>query len=110
MSRCADPTRRRRRLTPFGRADGGGVEHGRVVYVAPGKLLRLTSSLGPLQELGVRGNWTWQIAPNGQGSTVTMTYAVGGYAQGGLDALAGPVDQVLSQQVASLKAHAEKAR
>jgi uncharacterized protein YndB with AHSA1/START domain len=87
---------------------GGGIEHGRVVYVAPGSLLRLDTALGPLQELGVTGSMTWQIAPNGQGSRVTMTYAVGGYMPGGLDKLADPVDKVLAEQVALLKAHVEK--
>jgi len=87
---------------------GGGVEHGRVVNVAPGSLLRLDTALGPLQELGVTGRMTWQIAPNGQGSRVTMTYAVGGYVPGGLDKLADPVDKVLAEQVALLKAHVER--
>jgi uncharacterized protein YndB with AHSA1/START domain len=90
--------------------NGGGVEHGRVVNVAPGALLRLDGALGPLQELGVSGSMTWQIAASGQGSTLTMTYVVGGYAPGGLDKLAAVVDQVLSQQVGLLKAHAEKMR
>jgi uncharacterized protein YndB with AHSA1/START domain len=90
--------------------NGGGVEHGRVVNVVPGSLLRLATALGPLQELGVAGSMTWQIASSGQGqgSTVTMTYIVGGYAPGGLEKLAPLVDQVLSQQVQSLKAHLEK--
>jgi uncharacterized protein YndB with AHSA1/START domain len=94
--------------------NGGGVEHGRVVNVVPGRLLRLDTALGPLQELRVSGSMTWQIAASGQGaaqgSTVTMTYVVGGYAPGGLDKLAAVVDQVLSQQVQLLKAHVEKAR
>ena len=93
--------------------DGGGVEHGRVVNVVPGSLLRLSSALGPLQELAVAGSWTWQIEPAKAGasaSTVTMTYAVGGYVPGGLDKLADVVDQVLSQQVGFLKAYAEKTR
>jgi uncharacterized protein YndB with AHSA1/START domain len=90
--------------------NGGGVEHGRVVSVVPGSLLRLASALGPLQELAVTGSWTWQIAASGQASTVTMTYAVGGYTPGGLDQLAVPVDQVLAEQVRNLKAYIEKPR
>ena len=70
----------------------------------------MASALGPLQELGVTGSWTWQIAASGQGSTVTMTYAVGGYTPGGLDKLADAVDQVLAEQVRNLKAYIEKAR
>jgi hypothetical protein len=88
---------------------GLGVEHGRVVNVVPGRLLRIVTALGPLQELGVTGSMTWQIVPSGQGATVTMTYAVGGHAPGGLDKLADPVDQVLAEQVALLKAHVERA-
>lgn len=90
--------------------DGGGVEHGRVTQVKPGSLLRLDGALGPLQELGVSGSLTWQVTAAGGGSTVTMTYAVGGYAPGGLDALAPVVDEVLSQQVQRLKSYAEQAR
>ena len=90
--------------------NGGGVEHGRVVNVRPGALLRLDTALGPLQELGVSGSMTWQIAASGPGSTVTMTYVVGGHAPGGLDKLAAVVDQVLSQQVGLLKTHVEKSR
>ena len=90
--------------------NGGGVEHGRVTYVAPGALLRLNASLGPLQELGAAGSLTWQIAVSGSGSTVTMTYAVGGYVPGGFDALAPIVDRVLAEQVSFLKAHVEGTR
>ena len=90
--------------------NGGGVEHGRVVYVAPGSVLRLNAALGPLQEMAVTGSWTWQIAAAGQGSTITMTYAVGGYTPGGLDKIAAVVDQVLTEQVSFLKASLEKTR
>jgi hypothetical protein len=53
---------------------------------------------------------TWQVAASGQGSTVTMTYVVGGYAPGGLQKLAPLVDQVLAQQVQNLKAFLDKSR
>jgi len=91
---------------------GGSVEHGRVVNVSPGKLLRLSAALGPLQQLAVTGSLTWSIesAKEGSGSTLTMTYAAGGYAPGGLDKLADVVDSVLSGQVKRLKAYAEKPR
>jgi hypothetical protein len=86
------------------------VEHGRVVNLVPGKLLRLSAALGPLQEMAVTGTLTWQIESTGQGkpAKLTMTYAAGGYASGGLDKLAPAVDQVLSQQVRLLKAYVEK--
>jgi hypothetical protein len=89
---------------------GGAVEHGRVVNVSPNKLIRLSSALGPLQELAVTGTLTWSIEPakQGGGATLTMTYAAGGYAPGGLDKLADIVNTVLSQQVQRLKAYAER--
>jgi uncharacterized protein YndB with AHSA1/START domain len=91
---------------------GGSVEHGRVVNVAPNKMIRIAAALGPLQELAVTGTMTWSIEPakQGGGSTLTMTYAAGGYAPGGLDPLADIVNSVLSRQVQLLKAHAEKSR
>jgi uncharacterized protein YndB with AHSA1/START domain len=91
---------------------GGAIEHGRVVNVSPDKLLRLTGALGPLQEMAVTGTMTWAIEPakQGSGSTLTMTYAAGGYGPGGLDKLADIVDMVLAQQVKLLKAQAETSR
>jgi hypothetical protein len=87
--------------------NGGGVEHGRVVNVAPGSLLRLQGALGPLQELGVTGSLSWQVAKAAGGSTITMTYAVGGYAPG-LEKLAPLVDQVMMRQLSLLKAHLDR--
>jgi hypothetical protein len=91
---------------------GGAVEHGRVVNISPNTMVRLSAALGPLQELAVTGAMTWTIAPakQGSGSTLTLTYAVGGYAPGGLDKLADAVDAVLAQQVKLLKAYAERSR
>ena len=88
---------------------GGAVEHGRIINVSPNKLIRISSALGPLQELAVTGTMTWSIEPakQGGGSTLTMTYAAAGYAPGGLDKLADIVNTVLSQQVQRLKAYAE---
>ena len=88
--------------------NGGGVEHGRVTNVAPGILLRLNAALGPLQEMGVAGSLTFQIASGAKGSTVTMTYAVGGYAPGGLEKLAALVDSVMAHQVQLLKQRMER--
>ena len=84
---------------------GGAVEHGRVVNVSPNQMIRLSSALGPLQELAVTGTMTWSIEPakQGSGSTLTMTYAAAGYAPGGLDKLAPTVDTVLGTQVNRLK-------
>ena len=85
---------------------GGSVEHLRVVYVQPGRTLRLAGALGPLQPLGVSGAMSWTITPDmpGGSARVVFEYAVGGYAEGGLERWAEPVDGVVSQQLERLKA------
>jgi hypothetical protein len=82
---------------------GGGVRHLTVVYVDPGKLLRMNGGLGPLQDMAVNGSLTWTFAEAAGKSTIEMTYKVGGYAPGGLAALAVPVNGVLAQQLDRLK-------
>ena len=93
-------------------AGGGGVRHLEVVYVAPGETLRLAGGLGPLMAMAVTGSLTFELAAAGDGdaTTVTLTYAVGGYRAGGLGELAAPVDGVLAAQMARLKAYAETGR
>jgi hypothetical protein len=76
--------------------DGGFVEHMRVIYAQPGKVLRLDGGLGPLQGIGARGVMTYTLKPEGTGTKVTMTYVVIG-AAGSLEKLAAPVDGVLAQ-------------
>jgi uncharacterized protein YndB with AHSA1/START domain len=56
--------------------DGGFVEHLRVVFVAPGKLLRLQGGLGPLQPMGATGTLTIQFEAAGPDTKVTLSYAV----------------------------------
>jgi hypothetical protein len=87
---------------------GGGVEHARVTYADAGKLLRLRGAFGPLGAMGVSAVMTFELvegkdADHGK-TTITLTYAVGGYAPGGLDKLAKPVDGVLAHQLARLAA------
>ncbi|MEK7342794.1 MAG: SRPBCC family protein [Pseudomonadota bacterium] len=81
----------------------GSVEHGRVVYAVPGKQLRLSAALGPLQSEAVVGTLDLTITPSGNGVKVVMTYVVGGYVRGGTAKLAPIVDQVLAEQLAGLK-------
>jgi uncharacterized protein YndB with AHSA1/START domain len=84
-------------------ANGGSVEHMRVINALPGRVLRLEGALGPLQGLGVSGHLTWALAAKDGGADLVETYDVGGYAKGGLAGLAAPVDEVLGQQVMRLK-------
>ena len=75
-----------------------GVVHVTVTFVSPGVMLRFTGGLGPLGLMGVNGNMTWEFEEHEQGTQVTVSYAVGGYLDGGLDVLAGAVDGVLIEQ------------
>lgn len=84
--------------------DGGGVQHLAVVYVAPGKALRLVGGLGPLQGSGVAGSMTWSFTPAASGTRIGLSYSVGGYFQGGFDKIAPAVDGVLGEQITRLKA------
>ena len=73
-----------------------------VIYADPGKLLRMSGALGPMQEAGVTGTLTFELKAAGEGTQITLSYSAGGYFQGGLQALAAPVDQVLGAQMAGL--------
>ena len=83
-------------------ADGGSVLHLLVVYAAPGKGLRLRGALGPLQAMGVEGAMSFSLKGGNDGTDLTMTYAVGGYAKEGFDNLSKAVDGVLGEQVTRL--------
>ncbi|MBT8078806.1 MAG: ATPase [Gammaproteobacteria bacterium] len=87
--------------------NGGGMVHMTVTFVNRGVMLRLTGGLGPLGLMGTNGNLTWEFAEHDSGTQITLKYAVGGYLDGGLDAVAAAVDSVLLQQLQSLKTHIE---
>ena len=92
-------------------ADGGGVQHATVINVAPGRLLRMSGALGPLQAGAVTGTLSWEFEKSGSAdSKLVLTYVVAGYAAGGLDKMADAVDTVLARQAELLKRHAEAAR
>jgi hypothetical protein len=87
--------------------DGGGVRHLQVVYVAPGKLLRMAGALGPLQGSGLAGSLTWRFTAQGDSTRVAMQYSAGGYMEGDLQQIAPVVDGVLHGQLVRLKAFVE---
>lgn len=88
-------------------ANGGSVQHLVVVQIAPGKLVVMRGALGPLQGLGVEGALTLSLAPAGNGTELSLTYNVGGYLKDGFTSWAAPVDDVLHEQMARLKAFVE---
>lgn len=86
----------------------GSVEHARILYVEAPRLLRLRGGLGPLQSEAADGVLTFKLEPEGDNATrLTVTYTVSGYLHAGGEALAPVVDNVLGEQVKSLKAAAE---
>lgn len=86
---------------------GAGLVHMTVTFVNPGVMLRLTGGLGPLGLRGVAGNMTWEFDEVETGTVVTLQYAVGGYMDGGLDAVASAVDSVLVEAMTRLKSFVE---
>ena len=89
-------------------ADGGGVEHMRVVFVEPNRILRLTGGLGPLQSMAVSGSMQFTLTTGDKGATkVSFRYTVGGYYPQGLDTVAAAVDLVQLGQLQRLKRYVE---
>jgi uncharacterized protein YndB with AHSA1/START domain len=86
---------------------GGGVEHLRVVYVAPGQLLRFSGELGPLQASGVAGSLTWKLTSGTNSTRVELSYSVGGFIQGGFEKIAPAVESMLNDQLNRLKLFVE---
>ena len=81
---------------------GGFVRHMDVLYVAPGRALRLFGGLGPLQGMGATGALTFVLKPDGATTRIVVDYAVSGYVAGGFEKLAVGVDAVLGEQLATL--------
>jgi len=86
---------------------GGSVQHGRVVNVQPGVLLRLDAPLGPLQDMPVTAVLTFKLGPSEDGTLVTMTYRVSGAFTMESAKLAPIVDSVLNTQLERLRAHVD---
>jgi hypothetical protein len=79
---------------------GGEVEHGRVVLAIPEQTLRLSTALGPLQDLGVNGALTITLDDGAtSGATgITWDYKVVGSSLTNLAPMAKVVDGVMQEQ------------
>ncbi len=88
--------------------NGGGVRHLEVLFVAPGKVLRMGGGLGPLQGIAANGSMTIKLTPADGGTKLETTYAVAGYLPAGMNTLAAPVDLVLTNQFVRLKNYIER--
>lgn len=87
--------------------EGNSVQHGQVLLVQPGRVIRMNAGLGPLQELAVNGLLTIVTSAQDGKTFLRMTYRVSGNADAGLEKLAPVVDQVIGVQYRRLKTLAE---
>jgi uncharacterized protein YndB with AHSA1/START domain len=87
--------------------NGGGIEHARVIYVAPREVLRLSGALGPLQASGAAGTLTWKLTSGTDNTRIQLLYNVGGFIDGGFEKIAPAVESVLRGQLDRLKQFAE---
>ncbi|RDI99125.1 ATPase [Dyella solisilvae] len=83
------------------------VAHGRVIWAAPGHVLRLDTALGPLQGMAVQGVMTFTLKPAPEGASLQFEYRVNGSSGSGLDKVAQPVNEVLMEQLQRLQRYAE---
>ena len=87
--------------------NGGGIEHLRLVYVAPPQVVRFSGALGPLQASGVAGSMTWKLTGGADNTRVELSYSVGGFIQGGFEKIAPAVEAMLREQFDRLKLFVE---
>lgn len=84
--------------------EGNSVEHGRVLAVMDGRMLRLDAPFGPLQGMGVQVIWTITLEPleDGAGTRVIFDEVANGSLASGLDQLAPAVDGVKREAIERL--------
>ncbi len=82
----------------------GSAEHMHLVQVNPGKVLRMSGALGPLQSEAVHGVLTITLRPEGEGTAILWEYVVGGFMRYKVEEIAPAVDGVLGEQLGRLAA------
>jgi uncharacterized protein YndB with AHSA1/START domain len=83
--------------------DGGTVEHMHVVQALPGRAIRMTGALGPLQSEALTGTLTWTLRAVPEGTEISSVYLVSGHVRGDVSSYAAPVDAVLRAQLERLR-------
>lgn len=83
-------------------------QHMQVTFVDPGKLLRMTGGLGPLQGMGLHGVLEFRLAPEDGGTRITLWYRAGGYTPDDLSKFAPVVDRVQGVQLGGLADYLSK--
>lgn len=82
----------------------GSVEHMRVIFAQPSKVLRMQGALGPLQSEAMLGTLTVAINPgkDGRGTLVSFSYVAGGYMRYKVSDIAAATDKVIGEQFEGL--------
>ncbi len=81
----------------------GSAEHMRVVQAQPGKVLRMSGGLGPLQSEPLTGVMTITLRPHQGGTRILFEYVVGGYMRFDTATIGPAVDRVIGEQAAGLR-------
>jgi uncharacterized protein YndB with AHSA1/START domain len=87
--------------------NGGEVRHMEVVFFAPGKTLRMSGAMGPLQGMGATGTLTFTFTPENGGTKLEAVYVLAGYFPKGTESWTAPVNGMLTEQVTRLKNYVE---
>ena len=82
--------------------------HMTVTFVDPGKLMRMTGGLGPLQGMGLNGALEWRFAEEKGGTRITLWYRAGGYTPDDLSKFVPVIDQVQGLQLGGLANYLRK--
>lgn len=82
--------------------------HMAVVFVDPGKTMRMTGGLGPLQGMGLSGALEWRFAEEKGGTRITLWYRAGGYTPDDLGKFVPVIDQVQGLQLGGLAEYLRK--
>lgn len=88
----------------------GEVRHMEVLSYDGETSLILSGAMGPLVTTAAFGHMAFALKEVAGKTELTLTYNVGGYAKGGFEAWADPVDGVLAEQTGRLKTYVETGR
>lgn len=80
----------------------GSVEHMRIIFADPGKVLRMSGGLGPLQSEALVATLTITLKPVGGGTRILWEYVTAGYMRFKPEEIAPSVDAMIADQVARL--------
>jgi hypothetical protein len=82
--------------------------HMTVTFVDPGKLMRMTGGLGPLQGMGLDGALEWRFVEENGGTRITLWYRAGGYTPDDLGKFVPVIDKVQGLQLGGLADYLRK--